>query len=107
QQNGPLIGNRFPEARTPDKPFAVALRMRRKSLNRSPVGLVGNSVAHPCSCADAALSRSSSSKVGVFMRRIIRRTSLAVALLVSLATLVTLVASPSWANSRHHHHHGD
>ena len=41
------------------------------------------------------------------MRRIIRRTSLVVALLVSLATLVTLVASPSWANSRHHHHHGD
>jgi plastocyanin len=39
-----------------------------------------------------------------FMRRIMRRTSLVVALLVTLATLVTLVASPSWASSRHHHH---
>src|SRR2546426_2229196 len=81
--------------------------MRRDSLNRSPVGVVGNRVAHAHPCAGAALSRSSSSKVGVFMRRIIRRTSLAVALLVSLATLVTLVASPSWANSRHHHHGDD
>jgi plastocyanin len=41
------------------------------------------------------------------MRRITRRTSLVVVLLVTLATVVTLVASPSWASSRHNHHHGD
>jgi len=43
------------------------------------------------------------------MKRVIRRTSLVVALIVSLGTLVTLVASPSWASTwrHHHHHHGD
>jgi len=38
------------------------------------------------------------------MRRFMRRTSLVVALLVSLAAVVTLVASPGGASS---HHHGD
>jgi len=43
------------------------------------------------------------------MRRHLRRTSLAAALLLALATVVTLVATPvgAWSGWHHHHHHGD
>src|SRR5262249_17364019 len=47
---------------------------------------------------------------GCVMRRIIRRTSVVLAVVLSLATVVTLVASPSWASTwwhHRHHHHGD
>src|SRR5262249_51665322 len=73
------------------------------SLNRSRLGLVGNSAVR-ASLRVRGFASILELEGWSVMRRFMRRTSLVVALLVSLAAVVTLVASPGGASS---HHHGD